>query len=123
MKKRISVIDIFAGPGGLGEGFASFRVSKSFHPFKVCLSIEKDTHAHRTLELRSFFRKFEKTKVPKEYYEYLRGRRSREDLLKKYRPEAEKAALEAWHAELGKTSDQEVDDRIEEAIDSNKNGY
>src|SRR4030067_3374052 len=111
IQKRIPVIDIFAGPGGLGEGFESFRVSKRFRPFKLCLSIEKDIHAHRTLELRSFFRKFEKTKVPKEYYEYLQGRRSREDLFSKYSSEAEKAALEAWDAALGITPDQEVDDR------------
>jgi DNA (cytosine-5)-methyltransferase 1 len=55
--------------------------------------------------------------VPKEYYEYLQTRRSREDLFRKYSSEAAKAALQAWHAELGVTPDQEVDDRIEEAID------
>lgn len=121
LQKRIPVIDIFAGPGGLGEGFESFRLSKSFHPFKVCLSIEKGIHAHRTLELRSFFRKFVDREVPKEYYEYLQRRKSREDLFKKYSSEAERAALEAWHAELGKTPNQEVDDRIEQAIDSNEN--
>jgi len=105
----------------LGEGFGSFRVSKSFHPFKVCLSIEKDIYAHRTLELRSFFRQFKKKKVPKEYYEYLQGRRSKVDLFRKYSSKAKKATLEAWHAELGITSDQEVDDRIKEALDFNEN--
>ena len=49
----IPVIDLFAGPGGLGEGFSALRVGRR-RPFEVVLSIEKDEHAHSTLELRSF---------------------------------------------------------------------
>ena len=53
----IPIIDLFAGPGGLGEGFASLRCR--LRPlFKIGLSIEKDFFAHQTLELRAFFRQF-----------------------------------------------------------------
>ena len=55
----IPVIDVFAGPGGLGEGFSALRDSRSGLPiFKIALSIEKDHVAHLTLRLRSFFRQF-----------------------------------------------------------------
>ena len=56
--KTVPIIDLFAGPGGLGEGFAAFQTADGYQPFKIALSIEKDTYAHQTLTLRSFFRQF-----------------------------------------------------------------
>jgi len=53
----LPVIDLFAGPGGLGEGFASLRAGKR-RAFHSVLSIEKDPAAHRTLKLRAFTRQF-----------------------------------------------------------------
>lgn len=48
----IPVIDLFAGPGGLGEGF-----SRSKHgDFRIAISIEKDGMAHETLRLRAAHR-------------------------------------------------------------------
>ena len=47
---RIPVIDLFAGPGGLGEGFSACCDQDSAPRFRVALSIEKEGHAHRTLE-------------------------------------------------------------------------
>jgi DNA (cytosine-5)-methyltransferase 1 len=69
----IPVIDIFAGPGGLGEGFSSLKDENGNPVFKLCLSIEKDPGAHKTLELRSFFRKFPHGEAPGEYYRYICG--------------------------------------------------
>jgi len=51
MKYRI--IDLFAGPGGLGEGFASHEDGKRF---EIIVSAEMESSAHQTLTLRSFFR-------------------------------------------------------------------
>jgi len=51
MPHQFPVIDLFAGPGGLSEGFAASE------QFRVALSIEKDPVAHQTLELRAFFRR------------------------------------------------------------------
>ncbi len=53
----VPVVDLFAGPGGLSEGFCSLN-DKRQPPFRVVLSIEKEPIAHRTLQLRSFFRQF-----------------------------------------------------------------
>jgi DNA (cytosine-5)-methyltransferase 1 len=47
------VIDLFAGPGGLGEGFASLNEGKTF---KIAVSAEMEASAHKTLTLRAFFR-------------------------------------------------------------------
>ena len=70
---RVPVVDIFAGPGGLGEGFARFPYTKKgTRAFDVKLSIEKDPRAHQSLMLRSFRRQFEEGVVPSEYYELLR---------------------------------------------------
>ncbi len=49
---RVPVIDLFAGPGGLGEGF-SRAVSAGF---QVAVSIEKDEMAFETLRLRAAHR-------------------------------------------------------------------
>lgn len=51
-KMSIPVIDLFAGPGGLGEGFSSAREI----PFRIAVSIEKDAMAHDTLRLRAAHR-------------------------------------------------------------------
>ena len=50
----IPIIDLFAGPGGLGEGFSSVLDEKGNRTFQIKLSIEKDPYAHQTLRLRSF---------------------------------------------------------------------
>jgi DNA (cytosine-5)-methyltransferase 1 len=52
----IPVVDIFAGPGGLGEGFAAYSDNSKNFPFNIVLSAEMDAHAHETLRLRSFYR-------------------------------------------------------------------
>jgi len=112
----IPVVDLFAGPGGLGEGFSALGRSEGRPRFKVCLSIEKDAVAHQTLRLRAFFRFFKHGDVPSAYYSHLRGELSYEELFNS-NPEAANAAdREAWHAELGVKDPEEVRKRIREAI-------
>ena len=94
------VIDIFAGPGGLGEGFTSFSKADGLPVFEVCLSIEKDTYAFETLRLRSFYREFGKN-APDEYYELLKGNVIKEDMYLKYPSEAAAAARKTWKVTLG----------------------
>ena len=69
----IPVIDLFAGPGGLGEGFSSLINGNGERSFAVKLSIEKDPVAHNTLTLRALFRAFPSGLVPDCYYDYVRG--------------------------------------------------
>jgi DNA (cytosine-5)-methyltransferase 1 len=76
--RDIPVIDLFAGPGGLAEGFSSAN-SSGAPRFRVALSIEKDPNAFQTLKLRSFFRTFG-GRPPNEYYDYLRGDIARAEL-------------------------------------------
>ena len=56
MSPRINVIDLFAGPGGLGEGFSSFTDKQGHRPFEVVVSAEMDRAAHATLSLRALMR-------------------------------------------------------------------
>lgn len=118
----IPIIDLFAGPGGLGEGFTSVVDKNNKRAFKIVLSIEKDEFAHQTLTLRSFLRQFEYKKLPKEYYSFLRKEISIEKLYEKYPKEIKAAEEEAWKTELGtdKTPHQEVDDRIRKALGKQK---
>lgn len=55
MPATFGIVDLFAGPGGLGEGFASLDVG-GHAPFRIGISIEKEASAHRTLTLRAFLR-------------------------------------------------------------------
>lgn len=63
------IIDLFAGPGGLGEGFSKLRIDGK-SAFDIRLSIEKEENAHKTLTWRSFYRQFRKSgkNLPNSYY-------------------------------------------------------
>ncbi len=122
-KKPIPVIDLFAGPGGLGEGFSSFSGSAGSNGFNIRLSIEKDENAHETLLLRSFFRQFDKHDVPDEYYESVCSgdfarRTGGRELYKQFPDEAARAAKEVMLAELGVTDSGYIHSRISEALDN-----
>jgi DNA (cytosine-5)-methyltransferase 1 len=112
----IPVIDLFAGPGGLGEGFATLHDPDDRRGFRVRLSIEKDFHAHQTLMLRAFYRQFSPGRVPGLYYDVLRGTATRETLFERFPDQAASASAEAWHAELGVTDPSAVRDRIRAAL-------
>lgn len=118
MKNPYPIIDLFAGPGGLGEGFSSAITDDGKPEYKIELSIEKDIFAHRTLELRAFYRQFSRKSIPKEYYDYLRGSITRDDLFYKYKYEGDFAKNEAWQAILGETPDEQVDERIKIALNN-----
>jgi DNA (cytosine-5)-methyltransferase 1 len=111
----IPVIDLFAGPGGLGEGFSAYRTKSGKPAFRIVLSIEKDEAAHKTLQLRSFFRQFDEGSVPEEYYDCLRGKLTLDSLFGAFPMQAECSSREAWCAELGNErefSAEEIDRRI-----------
>jgi DNA (cytosine-5)-methyltransferase 1 len=118
-KNNIPVIDLFAGPGGLGEGFSSLSDDKGKRVFRIALSIEKDEYAHQTLELRSFFRQFEKDEVPNDYYQHLRGELSRKELFERHPVQSRKAKAEALKTELGKNEfENEIDEKITEVLNN-----
>jgi len=116
----IPVIDLFAGPGGLGEGFTSLVDGHGKRRFAVKVSIEKDPVAHSTLLLRALFRSFPIGAVPECYYEYVRGNMTRDQLFT--HPDVIEAATQAMSearcAELGKTPQEteKIDTWIKDAL-------
>ncbi|SMC87802.1 DNA cytosine methyltransferase [Pedobacter africanus] len=106
------IIDLFAGPGGLAEGFSSLTDADRERVFKIKLSIEKDYYAHQTLTLRSFVRQFPLGELPGEYYDFLEGKIEIDSLYKKFPEEYHEASNEAWLATLGQTPETEIDQRI-----------
>jgi DNA (cytosine-5)-methyltransferase 1 len=111
---RIPVLDLFAGPGGLGEGFARCRVGRR-RPFSIALSVEMEEHAHRTLRLRSFYRQYPSpSAVPRAFYRVLRGEIPAEALEEVCPDKWQLASEEALQAELGdEAGNAAVDERIQ----------
>lgn len=118
----IPVIDLFAGPGGLGEGFSAAGRECGQSRFRICLSIEKDPWAHETLLLRHFLRMLSVDAGAREkYYDYIRtenltlskGHRKLFDLF----PEvAARTESEVLNAELGVEDPTKIRLKITEAL-------
>lgn len=111
------VVDIFAGPGGLSEGFSSVTDAQGQRAFDVALSIEKESNAHETLTLRAFVRSFP-VRPPDDYYRFLRREIEIDTLYTRHPSEAESAHRICWLAELGTptVSLQSVRKRVREAL-------
>lgn len=121
--RKIPIIDLFAGPGGLGEGFSSKIDGR--RPFRIGVSVEMEPNAHRTLSLRAFYRYFkhEGRPVPEEYYQYLAGKIERKDLEHLFMKEWRAANAEALCAELGKDEpdhQQKIDRKISTVLKNKK---
>lgn len=124
----IPIVDLFAGPGGLGEGFSSILDEDGNRTFQIKLSIEKDPCAHQTLRLRSFFRQFSNGQVPQDYYEFVRGDIKLNELYQRYPKQFREADEEAWCATLGAaedgdpyaTTNEEIDRRIIGALNGRR---
>lgn len=98
------VVDVFAGPGGLGEGFASLAGARDERVFDGAVAIERDEFSHRTLFLRHFLRCFPDGEFPDEYYGYLKGDLAIDDLYSAYEPEFAEAGKSALRISLGPES-------------------
>lgn len=92
----IPVIDLFAGPGGLGEGF-----SECVGQFEVKLSVEVDPVACATLRLRKFFHLSRGVAARESYYSYVRGEISEADLIGRHREIWKIAKDRVLNVELG----------------------
>ena len=114
------IIDVFAGPGGLGEGFATAEGDRGRRRFNSVLSIEKNEFAQRTLLLRHFLLNFPKNEIPDAYYDYLQERITLEDLYREYEPEFKKALKSAKRLSLGPQTHAIVRDLIESRLAGRK---
>ena len=107
MSRRRSVypfIDLFAGPGGLGEGFSEFGKEESKSVFESIASIEDDEFAHQTLVLRHFYHSFDRSNVPFEYYDYIQSNIPRSELVTRFRTNWQNAESSALRISLGRKS-------------------
>lgn len=102
LPSTFGVVDLFAGPGGLGEGFASFA-HDSHSPFRIGISIEKERSAHQTLRLRAFLREYSARygSLPKEFIEFHAGTTAEPDWSEVDASSWELAVNEAYKLELG----------------------
>jgi DNA (cytosine-5)-methyltransferase 1 len=138
---ELPVIDIFAGPGGLSEGFSRYSerdwelelsppVAKREAPwppavsFRVALSVEKDEFAHRTLKLRALARAMRSHGCWNTYLSSVAQQGGAERLLEsndaKIARLVTEAGHEAWCATLGEASvEVELDTRIKAALRGN----
>lgn len=71
----LSYIDLFAGAGGLSEGFMQSGYQSIAH-------VEMNEHAAKTLETRMAYFYLKEKKRLRKYYQYERGEITREELLK-----------------------------------------
>lgn len=113
--KPIQIVDLFAGPGGLGEGFSSISGS-----FEIVVSAEMNSAAHKTLRLRAYLRllKRERSEFVDNYYDFCNGLSEKpwtdntEDLWLK-------AGEEARQIELGsEAGNKELDEIINASLRS-----
>jgi DNA (cytosine-5)-methyltransferase 1 len=121
MPPEFAIVDLFAGPGGLAEGFSSIRDEDGSRPFQLTLSVEKEASAFETLRLRSFFRQFNGN-PPTDYYRFLNGDIPEPDWNSIFPAEWKHACLETVKLELGSSlAAKEIDARLEQITKSHRN--
>jgi DNA (cytosine-5)-methyltransferase 1 len=114
------VIDLFAGPGGLGEGFASSVDKRGTRLFRSAVSIERDEFSYATLLMRHFFRHFPEGEAPDAYYDFLANRITREELFARHPDAYADAKASALQISLGPESHAQVRRTIRERLGSNE---
>jgi DNA (cytosine-5)-methyltransferase 1 len=115
----IPIVDLFAGPGGLGEGFSSCHDNEAF---QIVVSAEKDPEARKTLMLRAYYRILKREKVEglQDYYDFCNGKALTPFTENTYE-QWQKADEEARQITLGSIEgNAELDKIIELKIDTAK---
>lgn len=113
---KYPVVDVFAGPGGLGEGFASLDDGAGKPRFESVVSIERDRFSFRTLHLRHFLRTFPGGGLPDDYYQYLKGETTLEELYEQFPENRVFADRTALHISLGPEKHEEVRSLIRDGL-------
>ena len=107
-------IDLFAGPGGLAEGFST---SKGPAEFKIDLSVEMDPGAFSTLRLRSFYRNLDPS-GRQDYTDFANGEIPLKDIVQRHGVAWAQAEAETAMLELGKPDDdRKLDVRLDKLLE------
>ena len=117
----IPVVDLFAGPGGLNEGFCSLEDAGGESVFETVASFEMDETACETLRLRSAVRALRgSTKATLQYRGFLRGEITFGDFSS--HPEVKtaltRADREVHNVELGPPKREHAEEMIRSALRS-----
>ncbi len=107
-KSRYFVIDLFAGCGGLGEGFSQAG-------FEIVSQIEMDKWACETLKTRHLYYELKKTNRLYLYQQYFQEKKSREAIFQKFPDLQSLIADRVIQAEFGKVSIEKIIEKIEYA--------
>ncbi|WP_256595387.1 DNA cytosine methyltransferase [Pseudomonas sp. LG1E9] len=119
LSSPIQIVDLFAGPGGLGEGFSSFLDAQRF---RIIVSAEMDSNARNTLRLRSFFRllKSDNPDALGDYYNFCNGL-SETPWSERSKKEWDEAGKEARCITLGtKEGNAELDEILDRKLDKTR---
>lgn len=114
------VIDLFAGPGGLNEGFSNVKAGDGSFVFNTLASYEMDALACQTLRLRSTYRELVRSGGDlKPYFEYISGKNTWQSTLQgTFKDAYFKAKDHVYRVELGEVNRGEVDSHIASKLGS-----
>ena len=106
----MTYIDLFAGAGGLSEGFLRYK-------FEPIAHVEMDAAACRTLETRIAYYDIKKKGKQKKYEDYLLGKISRDKLLSFVPPEKLASVIQA---EISDETIADIFQKIDTLLDGRK---
>src|SRR5690606_9325486 len=108
--KKMNFIDLFAGAGGLSEGF----IQAGFEPIA---HVEIEKSACNTLKTRAAYHYLKSIKNYKIYISYLKGEITREELYKSVPNEAIESVI---NAPIGDENNKEIQNQIDKCLGNKK---
>lgn len=110
MNNTLTFIDLFAGAGGLSEGF----VRAGFRPVA---HVEADASACATLTTRRVFQHLKETKTESKYLDYLQGIIGREKFWDELPPNLRQSVI---HEKISRHSIRRIYSQIDKQLDGNQ---
>lgn len=110
MNKKMNFIDLFAGAGGLSEGF----IQAGFEPIA---HVEIEKSACNTLKTRAAYHYLKSNKKYKIYISYLKGEITREELYKRVPNEVLECVI---NAPIGDENNKEIQNQIDKCLGTQK---
>lgn len=109
MEKKIFAIDLFAGCGGLSEGFKQVG-------FDVVAQVEMDKWACETLRTRHLYYGLKENRKGNLYRKYIREEIARENIINKFPNLKESISLRVIQTALGEDSIDRILERVESSM-------